>query len=419
MFSFVPGRTITDSEIKEQLGEALQGMPVRGKRVLVIIPDNTRTLPMPIIFKSICTALTPQAENLTFLVALGTHPPLTTEQLDQHLGPGWEKYPRVQVIQHEWDNPGALAQVGTIDKDEMREISHGLLAETVPIEINKAVLTHDLVFILGPVFPHEVVGFSGGHKYFFPGVSGPEIVHQSHWLGALITSPKTIGHKDTPVRAMIEKAATMVPTPCLGIMLVMRGHDLKGLFLGKVEDAWSKAADLSAKENIVWVERPFKTVLSMAPAMYQELWTAGKCMYKLEPVVEDGGKVIIYAPNLHKISVTHGDLIREIGYHTRDYFLSQWDHFKDVPGAILAHSSHVRGIGTYRNKVEYDRIEVILSTEIPEATCRAINLGYLNPNEVDLGHFANRQDEGVLLVPEAGEILYRLADGSVPDIDLL
>jgi len=419
MFSFVPGRTITDSEIKEQLGEALQGMPVRGKRVLVIIPDNTRTLPMPIIFKSICTALTPQAENLTFLVALGTHPPLTTEQLDQHLGPGWEKYPRVQVIQHEWDNPGALAQVGTIDKDEMREISHGLLAETVPIEINKAVLTHDLVFILGPVFPHEVVGFSGGHKYFFPGVSGPEIVHQSHWLGALITSPKTIGHKDTPVRAMIEKAATMVPTPCLGIMLVMRGHDLKGLFLGKVEDAWSKAADLSAKENIVWVERPFKTVLSMAPAMYQELWTAGKCMYKLEPVVEDGGKVIIYAPNLHKISVTHGDLIREIGYHTRDYFLSQWDHFKDVPGAILAHSSHVRGIGTYRNKVEYDRIEVILSTQIPETTCRAINLGYLNPNEVDLDHFANRQDDGVLLVPEAGEILYRLADGSVPDIDLL
>ncbi len=419
MFSFVPGRTITDSEIKEQLGEALQGIPVRGKRVLIIIPDNTRTLPMPILFATLCAAFAPQVENLTFLVALGTHPPLTTEQLDQHLGLGWAERPRVQVVQHEWDNPGALAQVGTIDKDEMREISHGLLVETVPIEINKAVLTHDLVFILGPVFPHEVVGFSGGHKYFFPGVSGPEIVHQSHWLGALITSPKTIGHKDTPVRAMIEKAATMVPTPCLGIMLVMRGHDLKGLFLGKVEDAWSKAADLSAKENIVWVERPFKTVLSMAPAMYQELWTAGKCMYKLEPVVEDGGKVIIYAPNLRKISVTHGDLIREIGYHTRDYFLSQWDHFKDVPGAILAHSSHVRGIGTYRNKVEYDRIEVILSTQIPETTCRAINLGYLNPNEVDLDHFANRQDDGVLLVPEAGEILYRLADGSVPDIDLL
>ncbi|MCK4598617.1 DUF2088 domain-containing protein [Candidatus Bipolaricaulota bacterium] len=419
MFSFVPGRTITDSEIKEQLGEALQGMPVRGKRVLIIIPDNTRTLPMPIIFKSICTALTPQAENLTFLVALGTHPPLTTEQLDQHLGPGWEKYPRVQVIQHEWDNPGALAQVGTIERDEMREISHGLLVEAVPIEINRAVLTHDLVFILGPVFPHEVVGFSGGHKYFFPGVSGPKMVHRSHWLGALITSPKTIGHKDTPVRAMIEKAATMVPTPCLGIMLVMRGNDLIGLFLGKVEDAWSKAADLSAKENIVWVKHPFHTVLAVAPAMYQELWTAGKCMYKLEPVVEDGGKVIIYAPNLHKISVTHGDLIREIGYHTRDYFLSQWDHFKDVPGAILAHSSHVRGIGTYRNKVEYDRIEVILSTQISETTCRAINLGYLNPNEVDLDHFADRQDDGVLLVPEAGEILYRLADGSVPDIDLL
>jgi nickel-dependent lactate racemase len=325
----------------------------------------------------------------------------------------------VHIVQHEWDNPAALTQVGTITRAEMEEISGGLLSEEVPVTINRAVLEHDLVIILGPVFPHEVVGFSAGHKYFFPGVSGSEMVHQSHWLGALITSPKTIGHKNTPVRMMIEKAATMVPTPRLGIMLVMRGHDLKGLFLGKVEDAWSKAADLSAKENIIWVEHPFKTVLSMAPPMYWELWTAGKCTYKLEPVVADGGQVIIYAPNLSEISVTHGKLIRQVGYHTRDYFLHQWDRFKNVPRAILAHSSHVKGIGTFRYGVEHPRMEVALATALPEDLCHEINLGYLDPTSIQPDDYTNREGEGILVVPNAGEMLFRLADGTVPDIDEL
>ena len=65
--------------------------------------------------------------------------------------------------------------------------------------------------------------------------------------------------------------------------------------------------------------------------MYDELWIAGKCMYKLEPVVADGGELIIYAPHVDEISVTHGKHIEEIGYHCRDYFLKQWDQFKHLP----------------------------------------------------------------------------------------
>ena len=419
ILSYAPGRAIDMQEVEARLGQAIEEIDVAGKRVLVIIPDNTRTLPMPTFFETISTHLSSRAREVTFLVALGTHPPLSEDELRIHLGPHVEDFGNVHVVQHEWDNPAALTQVGTITRAEMEEISVGLLSEEVLVTINRAVLEHDLVIILGPVFPHEVVGFSAGHKYFFPGVSGPEMVHQSHWLGALITSPKTIGHKDTPVRMMIEKAATMVSTPRLGIMLVMRGHDLKGLFLGKIEDAWSKAADLSAKENIIWVEHPFKTVLSMAPPMYWELWTAGKCTYKLESVVADGGRVIIYAPSLHEISVTHGRLIRQVGYHTRDYFLHQWEWFKDVPRAILAHSTHVKGIGTFVDGVEHPRMEVVLATALSEDLCHEINLSYLDPSTIDPAEYENREDEGILVVPNAGEMLFRLADGTVPDIDEL
>jgi len=419
ILSYTPGRPIGKQEVEELLGEALGEIDVTGKKVLVIVPDNTRTLPMPTLFETISGSLAPRASTVTFLIALGTHPPLSDDELHVHLGPRLDNFPNVRVLQHEWDNPSMLSRVGTITRAEMEEISGGLLSEEVPVTINRAVLEHDLVIILGPVFPHEVVGFSAGHKYFFPGVSGPEMVHHSHWLGALITSPKTIGHKETPVRAMIERAAELVTTPQVGISIVMRGSDLLSIFVGDVNECWSAAADISAKENIVWVEHPFKTVLSMAPPMYWELWTAGKCTYKLEPVVADGGRVIIYAPNLSEISLTHGKLIRQVGYHTRDYFLGQWDKFKDVPRAILAHSTHVKGIGTYHDGVEHDRMEVILATGIPENICREINLGYIDPATIDPSEYEGRENEGILVVPHAGEMLFRLADGTVPDIDKL
>lgn len=372
---------------------------------------------MPAVFETIATAVGPRARSLTVLIALGTHPPLTEDELARHLGPRWRSSPRVRLLQHRWDEPAALAQVGTIAAEEMEEISTGLFRAEVPIWVNRAVLDHDLVLLVGPVLPHEVAGFSGGHKYLFPGVSGPEMVHASHWLGALITNPKVNGHRDTPVRALIERAAEAVPTPRAGISLVMRGPDLVGLYAGEVREAWAEATQLSAEVNIVWAEQAYPTVLSIAPPMYRELWTAGKCMYKLEPVVADGGKLIIYAPHLREVSVTHGKWLHEVGYHVRDYFLSQWERFRNVPWAVLAHSTHVKGIGTYRGGVERPRIEVVLATAIPEEVCRRVNLGYQDPTSVRLEALAGR--DGVLVVPSAGEMLWRLRSGDVPDIDRL
>jgi hypothetical protein len=143
--------------------------------------------------------------------------------------------------------------------------------------------------------------------------------------------------------------------------------------------------------------------------MYDELWTGGKVMYKLEPVVADGGRLIVYAPELNKISTTWGGYLERIGYHVRDYFTAQMDRFQDVPLGVLAHSTHVKGLGRYEGGVESPRIEVILASGIPEATCRRINLGYMNPADVDPARFRDREDEGVLYVDPAGEILYRIA----------
>ena len=419
ILSLSPGQPIPDEVLRTVLAEQLAGIGRANERILVIVPDDTRSLPMPTICESLVQSLTPRVKELAFLVALGTHPPMSEPQLSLHFGPVLLKYPNVTIFQHTWNDPERLTRAGTIPAVEVEELSKGLLSLPVPVTINRLALEYDLLLIVNPVFPHEVVGFSGGHKYFFPGISGEEILDITHWLGALITNPKINGHKDTPVRAMIERAATLIPTPRLGISLVMQKKDLVGVFIGEVKEAWEEAVVLSAQVNITWVEKRFHTVISAAPAMYRDLWTAGKCMYKLEPVVADGGRVIIYAPHLREISVSHGALIRQVGYHTRDYFLAQWEQFSSLPRTILAHSTHVKGIGTFRGGVERPRVEVVLATGLSKAACRKINLGHLEVSRLNLEHYTDRQDEGILLVPDAGEILYRLADGSIPDIDRL
>ena len=228
-------------------------------------------------------------------------------------------------------------------------MTDGLFAMDVPVEINRMLYDYDQVMIVGPVFPHEVVGFSGGNKYLFPGVAGPQILNFFHWLGAVVTNPMIIGNKWTPVRKVVDRAGAMVKVDKVCFCMVVRpDKSLAGLFAGTPETAWDQASDLSRRVHITYKEKPFQTILSCAPPMYDELWTAGKCMYKLEPVLADGGELIIYAPHLKEVCVSHGAHIEEIGYHCRDYFLKQWDKFKHVPWGVLAHSTHVRGIGTLR-----------------------------------------------------------------------
>lgn len=407
--------TLSEQDVRQWFANTLPLDDFRGKRVLTIVPDATRTAPLPLLWDSLFHHLRPAVEALDVMFALGTHPPMSEAQMCQLLGIDAKERERLffqtRLLNHEWDNPDSLATIGTLSREESAGMSDGLLSEEVPVKINREILDYDLLLVMGPVFPHEVVGFSGGNKYFFPGISGPELLNFFHWLGALITNVGIIGVKDTPVRRVIDRAASLIPVDRRAITFVVSSDGttgLHGLFYGTPEEAWSEAADVSGGVHIKRMPRTYHTVLSCAPPMYDELWTAGKCMYKLEPVVADGGELIIYAPHMSEVSITHGKSIEAIGYHCRDYFTKQWEKFCDYPWGVLAHSTHVRGGGTFEDGVENCRVKVTLASQIPRETCEAINLGYRDPDSIDIESFANREDEGVLLVRKAGEQLYRL-----------
>lgn len=402
--------TIPLTEVPQQLDAIVDVNDFRDRRVLIIVPDQTRTAPLHVMFPALRRQLGAVARSLDVLVALGTHPPMSAEAIRSMLGIA-EDDPceDVGLHNHEWDNPDALTTIGTLTEAETRKLSHGALALEVPVQINRRIPECDTALIVGPVFPHEVVGFSGGNKYFFPGVSGPQLLNFFHWLGALVTNVGIIGIPDTPVRRVVDRAAGLIVVRrrCLAFVVAADASPY-ALFYGTPEDAWRRAWEVSRQVHIRRLDRPCRQVLSCAPKMYDELWVAGKCMYKLEPVVEDGGELIIYAPHLQHISVTHGRLIREIGYHVRDYFTAQWDRFKHYPWGVLAHSSHVRGSGEFRDGVETPRITVTLASQIPKDVCHQINLEWRDPDSIDVESFADREQEGVLLVRRAGEHLYRL-----------
>ncbi|NIN67067.1 MAG: DUF2088 domain-containing protein [Anaerolineae bacterium] len=405
--------SLSEAEVGELTTRALESLEIEGKRVLIIVPDRTRTAPLPLFFRVFYDVIAPRVAAMDYIVALGTHPPLSEEDLNDLLGlsPAERKstYAKVNVFNHRWDLPDTLRTIGTISEDEIRHLSGGLMEGEVPVALNRMVFDYDQLIICGPTFPHEVVGFSGGLKYLFPGLAGPEIIDATHWLGALLTNMRVSGARETPVRDMINRAASFVAVPVQCFALVMRDGHLAGLYIGTPEEAYEHAADLSAKLNVVHVDRPFERVLSMAPPMYDDLWTGAKAMYKVEPAIADGGEVIIYAPHITEVSYTHGQLIDQIGYHVRDYFVEQWDRFRHFPGGVLAHSTHLKGAGTFdaRSGIESPRIQVTLATRIPEERCRRINLGYRDPNTINPEEWANREDDGILLVRKGGEMLYR------------
>jgi len=411
--------TLTVEDVRQLIAQACESLPLDGKRVLVIIPDGTRTAPIPLFFRLLYEQFGQRVARLDYLIALGTHPPMSEEAIDRLVGVSAgeraERYPNVRVFNHHWAQPEMLQIIGVISRREAERLTDGLLADEIPVTLNRLIFEYDQLMICGPVFPHEVAGFSGGAKYLFPGIAGADIINFTHWLGALVTSMRTIGIKDTPVRRVIHRAAEFVTRPLLCMALVLRGQELHGLYIGHHAEAWSRAADLSAQLNIVMVDQPFKRVLSMPSTIYDDLWTAAKAMYKTEPAIADGGEVIIYAPHITEISYTHGKLIDQVGYHVRDYFLKQWERFKDFPGTILAHSTHVKGTGTYDldSGIETPRIQVTLATGIPEERCRRVNLGYADYQKIDPQEWQGREQEGILLVPHAGEMLYRYEEKEI------
>jgi hypothetical protein len=283
------------------------------------------------------------------------------------------------------------------------------------VTINKLLSAgvYDTVLVFGATVPHEVAGFAGGAKYFFPGVAGPELTHTTHWLGALAGIENTIGEVETPTRKLIEAAVELVPARIISLnAVVSRGADGKlityALFAGDIKDAFRRAAAISREVHIRYTGRKYKRVIALLDPHYDELWVGGKASYKLGAIIQDGGELIIFAPHLTKLSETHGALIEKYGY-------APLESVRDMLGVseelrenlcIAAHLAHV----AYAGRTDDDgnivpRYRITMASGLDEQTCKRVNLGYLDYRTFDY----DTTDPDTFVVNHAGRDLYKVS----------
>jgi nickel-dependent lactate racemase len=385
-----------------------------GERVLAIVPDKTRDDNTDLLFPVATRILTERdVKSFDVLVAQGTHPPMTQDQKLSKLG--LNEFSG-SLFDHRWDIPDELITLGELSGDRVDQLTGGLIREPVSVSLNKLLApgVYDRVLVFGATVPHEVAGFAGGAKYFFPGVAGPELTHTTHWLGALAGIENIIGQVETPTRHMIEAAADFVPAKIISLNTVVSRNDegrliTYGLFAGEVREAFRRAAEVSRRVHIRYTGRKYQRVVALLDSHYDEMWVGGKASYKLGAVIEDGGELIIYAPQLTRLSETHGALIEKYGY-------APLESVRDMLGVsqelrenlcIAAHLAHVSYAGRQdENGQIVPRYRITMASGLDEATCKRVNLGYLDYRSFDPDSL--RDDAETLIVENAGRDLYKV-----------
>ena len=385
-----------------------------GERVLAIIPDKTRDDNTHVLFPVATDFLTKRGvASFDALVAQGTHPPMSHAQKLSKIG---ATIFAGQLFDHRWNDPHDLITLGELSATTVEELTGGLIEQAVPVSINKLLApgVYDTVLVFGATVPHEVAGFAGGAKYFFPGVAGPELTHTTHWLGALAGIENIIGEVETPTRKLIEAAADLIAARVISLNSVVT-RDSTGelttnaLFTGEIREAFRRAAEVSRRVHIRYTQRKYQTVVALLDPHYDEMWVGGKASYKLGAIVADGGELIVYAPHLTKLSETHGGLIEKYGY-------APLEVVRDMLGAspelrenlcIAAHLAHVAYAGRTDERGRIvPRYRITMATGLDKETCRRVNLGYLDHRTIDLESLNSQPD--TLVVKDAGRDLYKV-----------
>lgn len=349
---------ITPEEVRAALSGVFDNMGPR-KRVLAIPPDFTR-------LNSYAGPITEMVydyfgERLTDVMpALGTHTPMTPEQISAMFG----HVPSSLFRVHDWRND--VVTVGEVPSGYVREVSEGRLDFTWPAQVNKLLLdpSFDLILSIGQVVPHEVIGMANYTKNIFVGVGGSAGINRSHYLGATYGMERIMGRAKSPVRDVMEYARkNFIPQlPIVYVQTVLAKNyetgqmDLKGLFIGDDFECFQKAADLSLETNFIMVEKPIKKCLVwLDPSEFKSTWLGNKAVYRTRMALADGAELIILAPALKEFGEDPAidRLIRKYGYKGTPHTLEVTKANKDLQDNLGASAHLIHGSSEGRFSITY------------------------------------------------------------------
>ena len=384
---------ITPQEVKEILNKVFDGMGVKN-RVLALPPDHTR-------LNSFAGPITEMiygyfGDKLTDIMpALGTHAPMTDEQLDMM----FDSIPHSLFRIHDWRND--VVTIGEVPKEYVEEISEGKLSFSWPAQVNKLLLdkSFDLILSIGQVVPHEVIGMANYNKNIFVGTGGNEGINKSHYLGAIYGMERIMGRAKTPVRSILEYASTHFAQelPIVYIQTVLsKGDDgemkLRGLFIGDDFECFQKAAELSLETNFIMVEKPIKKcIVYLDPKEFASTWLGNKSVYRTRMALADGAELIVLAPALKEFGEDKAidSLIRKYGYANTPAILKAVEENADIQENLGAAAHLIHGSSEGRFSITYCPGDHISKEEI-----ESVNYGYAPYAEMMEKYNVNQLKDG-------------------------
>ena len=348
---------LSAEKLKKGLFRALDKLGEK-KKVLVIPPDYTR-------LSSKAGELTNFAwqyygEKLTdILPALGTHTPMTEEQISHMFG----NTPRNLFREHDWRND--VVTLGTVPAEFVNEVSEGAVSYSWPAQVNKLLIEgeFDLILSIGQVVPHEVVGMANYNKNILVGTGGSEGINKSHFIGAAYGMEKMMGHADTPVRKVFNYASEKFIShlPIVYVQTVVGLNEkgqlqTYGLFIGDDYSVFDKAAGLSLKVNFEIVDKPLKKVIVwLDPKEFKSTWLGNKSVYRTRMALADGGELIVIAPGLVEFGEDKqiDKLIRKYGYFGTPHTLKLVEENEDLQNNLGAAAHLIHGSSEGRFSITY------------------------------------------------------------------
>ena len=246
----------------------------------------------------------------------------------------------LDVVNHAWwDDDTFVSRRDAQCSGAVVQLSGGRLDEAIEVRINRLVVESDVTLIVGPVLPHEVIGFSGGNKYLFPGLSGQELIDVTHWLGALITSSEIIGTRGhhpcpRPRRSGGRPWFPVNATRCVSWWTTPRAGSSRSPSANP-SAAWTAAADVAAADAR-HVPRPpgAPGAFSRAAPVPRSLDRAPRVSTRSSRSWPTGARWFSTHRTSREIAAMHPALM-DIGYHCRDFFLAQWDRYRHFPRGEL------------------------------------------------------------------------------------
>ena len=399
---------LSHDDLKKGLYEALGKLGERQK-ILAVPPDYTR-LPSR---AGELTEMTWEyyGEKLTdILPALGTHSPMTEQQISHMFG----KTPQSLIRNHDWRND--VVTLGEVPAEYIREVSEGKVDFDWPAQVNRLLVEggFDLILSIGQVVPHEVVGMANYNKNILVGTGGSEGINKSHYIGAVYGMERMMGRADTPVRRVFNYATEkfLKDLPIVYVQTVVGVNKLGeqqtyGLFVGDDFDVFNRAAKLSLEVNFVMVERPLKKVVVwLDPTEFKSTWLGNKSVYRTRMAIADAGELIVLAPALKEFGEdkTIDRLIRKYGYFGTPHTLKAVSEDPELRDNLGAAAHLIHGSSEGRFSITYcpgKGLENLTREEI-----ESVGFQWGDIDETMQKYDISNLKEGFNTLPDGDEIYY-------------